>query len=388
MRFLLMLTLTSPLFAQKLSLGIVAGGSPTDAFQNITNFSPQTSNAVKAYSPAKDFAAGASLELGFTRSFSIEADALFRQLHLTQAQRLTGGVVTGFGKTPVVTWEIPVLAKYRLPLQGVRPFLEAGGSYRTTGNKNGSNPSHLGITAGAGVELRWRALKIAPAIRYTRWQKDDPRYSPTLSRPDQIELIVGFSAEAASPWRPLGKYASLGIIFGTNVTGDVRSQSRTFSFLGTTETFSQRSVHGMVLGPSVIVPLPSGFAIELDALYKPVGQRFEYKLNGTLPPGFPPTPFKNETVVHPIWEFPVLVEHGLQLGRVHPVFGLGPTFRRPQGLVTASPYGAVASGGLNIGIGKIRMAPSVRFIRWARDASPEGGLVRLSQSELLVGFYF
>jgi hypothetical protein len=343
---------------------------------------------VHAYSQAKDFVAGPSLELRFSRRFSLEANALFRQLHLMQSFRTIDGTLSPFGKTPVVTWEIPLLAKYRLLTGGMRPFVEGGPSFRTTGNLNSTQPSHRGITAGIGVEMQWRKLKISPAVRYTRWQQDNPRYSPTLTKPDQVEFVLGFSAESASHWRPLGSFASIGLVLGTNLTPDFAETTLgPIPFIGGTSfTYRRSSGRRLIIGPSVIIPLPHHFTLEVDALYRPVVQKNSYELHGTLPPGFPfPTPFRNSTVAKPTWEFPILFNREFTVGRWRPFLGAGPTFRRPQGLTHPSPFGAVAAAGIDLRGGRLGIQPSVRFNRWGADDVSE---FRRSQSELLVGFHF
>lgn len=55
---------------------------------------------------------------------------------------------------------------------GRAPFLEAGPSFRAAGNLNGYNPSHFGVTAGGGAEIRKGAVLLSTALRYTRWAKD------------------------------------------------------------------------------------------------------------------------------------------------------------------------------------------------------------------------
>jgi len=41
--------------AQRLSLGVVAGGSTTNGFQNVTELNPQGTNTIHAYSQKKDW---------------------------------------------------------------------------------------------------------------------------------------------------------------------------------------------------------------------------------------------------------------------------------------------------------------------------------------------
>jgi hypothetical protein len=52
--------------------------------------------------------------------------------------------------------------------------------------------SHYGVTAGLGVEMRLRPLKIAPGLRYTRW---DPESAAAFEAGNlnRLEFLTGFS---------------------------------------------------------------------------------------------------------------------------------------------------------------------------------------------------
>jgi hypothetical protein len=135
----------------------------------------------------------------------------------------------------VVTWEFPVLGKYRLhwarlDASKFEPFVEVGPSFRSTGNLN-ANPSHYGVAAGVGVDTYWKGFDIAPVLRYTRWAHDPNEYGAAESKSDQLELLVAIS------WRPHtnssasglarsstgllpGSRFSMRLITGTNLVGD------------------------------------------------------------------------------------------------------------------------------------------------------------------------
>ena len=82
--------------------------------------------------------------------------------------------------------EFPILAKYRFQWSKVNPFAELGPSFRTTGNLNGTNPSHYGFSAGVGLEMHLRSLNVAPTLRYTRWAGDGVASFRPNSNPDQV----------------------------------------------------------------------------------------------------------------------------------------------------------------------------------------------------------
>ncbi len=92
----------------------------------------------------------------------------------------------------VVTWEFPLSAKYTIPVRTLRPFIEVGPSFRSSGNLNGTAPSSYGGTAGLGVKGRVWKLQVGPALRYTHWASDKPLYAPQTKR-NQVEVLVGVS---------------------------------------------------------------------------------------------------------------------------------------------------------------------------------------------------
>jgi hypothetical protein len=96
----------------------------------------------------------------------------------------------------VLSRDFPVLTKYHLANLGRAPFVAAGPSFRAAGNLDGYNPSHSGVTAGGGAEIRNCGALLSTALRYIRWAKDGSPYSrlqPAYSRTNVnvVELIFG-----------------------------------------------------------------------------------------------------------------------------------------------------------------------------------------------------
>ena len=79
---------------------------------------------------------------------SIEVDGLYHELEFTRAGIEPDGSLNSVSPAPVVTWESPVLAKYRFTFPLITPFVEAGPAFRTSGNLNGASPSNHGFVAG------------------------------------------------------------------------------------------------------------------------------------------------------------------------------------------------------------------------------------------------
>jgi len=124
---------------------------------------------------------GVSLEANVGAGVSIEADGIYEPI--------------GTAGNSVLTWEFPVLAKYRWAVRGARLFGEAGPSFRASGNLQSSiAPSSYGFTAGAGIEKRANHIGIAPALRYTRWSEGQGHVGyrrGAVYDPNSVELIVG-----------------------------------------------------------------------------------------------------------------------------------------------------------------------------------------------------
>ena len=195
-----------PVSAQSFTYGLIVGSALTN------DFSAAAPNSIPETSAARgSIMGGATVEWNFSPRISVEADGIFRELHYNE---------TPSGpRDPVVTWQFPILAKYYLPTRSPwLPFIEAGPSFRSAGNLNGTSPSAFGATLGAGVKLRLKQIDIVPTLRYTRWERDSQNFINT--RPSQLELLVGISRTAADIHRPFGSRVSIGAALGFNLLGD------------------------------------------------------------------------------------------------------------------------------------------------------------------------
>jgi hypothetical protein len=181
---------------QAFSFGIIGGAGLTDDFQSSIIPAQGYSPYMHFYSTSKSYAVGASFAATFPLHFSLEVNGLYRPLHYAFTGSYTNPSGVGdFTHPPatVLTWEFPLLAKYRFPLPVAQPFIEAGPSFRAHGNLNGTSPSNRGATIGAGVEFHFRKVKIAPQFRFTRWADDHIATPWALTKPNQSEVLVGVS---------------------------------------------------------------------------------------------------------------------------------------------------------------------------------------------------
>ena len=389
--------LLAPAKAQKLSVGVVGGGSVTDAFSTslvsssfLANGAPITTTST-SYSQSKDWVWGAMIAWRLTPSWSVGANGLFRTLHMTRARVFADGHLGSVSPSPVITWEFPILAKYRLQGARVRPFIEGGPSFRTAGNLNGTNPSHFGVSGGVGVETRWLGLNFAPTLRYTRWTRDDPNgvFAQPITRQDQLELLVSVSRQSESHWQPLGGFMRLGVVAGTNLSADYGSETLQINAdvidrLGSFHEVSRTIKSGpksLLVGPSIEFLLPRRLSVETDVIYRPVSTT-NIAIYDTRAPARSDYRFVT-------WEFPVLAKYRLGYKRFVPFIGAGPNFRLTQSLTSSSPYGVTAASGIEFRLGSAKIAPSVRYTHWGRDTGPiTGPTVTQNQAVFLLGLSF
>jgi hypothetical protein len=363
-------------FGQHFSYGVVAGTALSDDFSS--HYFPSVAGFSTLQRPGgKGVIVGPMLEWNFSPHTSVEINGLFRELRF---EDLHAGA-----HNPTVTWELPFLAKYRLSTGSspLRPFVEAGPSFRTTGNLN-ANPSHVGISAGAGfVAIGLRQINIESTLRYTR-RTPDSRPFGIQSRPDQLELLFKFSHTAISDTRPFGTRFSVGAVLGTNLLGDYNTTSSTARDVlsGTQITFLSRSgPRSFLIGPTFELQASEHFSLELDALYRPVREH-----NTTT------TVFSGQTFSQSgagsfaTWQLPVMLKYDLRLpllgDQLTPFVEAGPTFRI-SGSVTH--FGFTIGGGVSTHVGRLKIAPAVRYSRWQSDPF---GRVKSDEANVLVGFTF
>jgi opacity protein-like surface antigen len=191
--------------AQPIGFGVKLGAPVTDAV-NLANGSGTLANT------ATRFTIGPMVDIRLPFGVGIEADFLYRRLSGTYTEPGFSTAANGN------QWAIPVLLKYRFPFPIVRPYLEAGPSFRWVtnvdhqdsclesfcGGSSANVPQSLttdngaGLTIGGGVEAKLLFIRIAPELRYTRW--GSPAFTlhgvtSTIlqANQNQAEFLVGIS---------------------------------------------------------------------------------------------------------------------------------------------------------------------------------------------------
>jgi hypothetical protein len=167
-----------------------------------------------------------------------------------------------------------------------------------------------------------------------------------------------------------GQSFSIGVIGGVRGTDDLTGPGATSA--------SKR----YVVGPALDIGLPLGFGLEADALYRREGyQSFFSTAPYTVLNAY--SIFSDERANS--WEFPVLIKYRLPFLALRPFLELGYAHRVIHGSInvnfvccypvpgstqtTASTQypgsdGIVTGGGVQFGIGRLRLSPVVRYTRW------------------------
>jgi len=163
---------------------------------------------------------GPTAEFHLFRGLSAEVDLLYRGYRVQQSIAFWSTISSGATLLPLSSstqqstkvWDIPILAKYRFGERSWRPFVDLGvtlshessdinsnfvclatadecnasdlSSYFHGYKEFKSSSNRHGLTAGTGVEFSCGKFKIAPEIRYTRYQE---------AKRNQATMLVGFT---------------------------------------------------------------------------------------------------------------------------------------------------------------------------------------------------
>lgn len=87
------------------------------------------------------------------------------------------------------------MLKARIATGSFRPFLALGPSFRLPKEIGSAWLGKYGLTAGLGVEIPLKRIKIAPPVRYTHWGPDRPRVAGAQANSgifrNQTQFLVG-----------------------------------------------------------------------------------------------------------------------------------------------------------------------------------------------------
>lgn len=192
------LTASASFAGQFFSVGVKGGVPFTDAFSTV-NWQQAQPTTPPQYVPfvnspgSVGYIVGATGEIHLPLGLSVEADALYRPLEISTHQATSAATLVT--NDSYSSWEFPVLGKWRFPFPLIKPYVEAGPSFRTVGGQAGNYLSNSGFTTGIGVELRVSRVRIGPEIRYTHWAGDSAgaQLFGFKSNQNQGEFLVGLS---------------------------------------------------------------------------------------------------------------------------------------------------------------------------------------------------
>jgi hypothetical protein len=177
----------------------------------------------------------------------------------------------------------------------------------------------------------------------------------------------------------LAQPVTLGVKGGIRATDDITSN-------GSSATTSESKRY--VVGPMFELGLPFGLAVEVDTLYRREGYRSTVNYLGG-------NSFARETANS--WEFPLLLKYKLPLPVAKPYLVAGYAPRVVNGHIDANgltidfgtgvqtvftshtgtnwdvSHGLVVGGGIQLGIGALRLSPEVRYTYWSNPAIKEFG---------------
>jgi hypothetical protein len=346
--------LCRPAYCQRLYFGVIGGtgitadfpvtdvSTPADAFGN-------PPNRFQYLPGPRSMIFGAMVAAKISERLAIEADVLHRPM---KAEIVftnfypNGSTTTDHDRFNAVrAWEFPVLFKYTLSGGRISPYLEAGPSLRTQEDASATEPSRFGLSGGAGLAFNVGPIRFAPGLRYTRWMRENiaPKY---VTKADQLELLTSISVHAqAESLKLLGRQIALGAVAGWSPLRGYRD----FDFSGYVP-----EKPNYFLGLGVELALLRDLSLELNGIYKAL------RAGGDQTSHF--------SVL--TWQFPALAKYRWKGPAWTPFAEAGPSFRLSGNLNGYNPskYGITAGAGIETRAHGVRLAPTLRYTRWAGDA--------------------
>jgi hypothetical protein len=176
------------IFAQHLDFGFgfgVKGGVP---FTDILEVGDIIAAPSTVLNRSSDYLIGPVAELRVPFGFALEVDGIYRsaEYHVSDS----AGTTTTLDAH---SWEIPYLAKFRFPIPLLKPFVSAGGAYRSFTDlpENIVTPTHNAFVLGGGLELRISRLRLSGELRWLRWNSPPNNTNDVRLDQNQGEVLFG-----------------------------------------------------------------------------------------------------------------------------------------------------------------------------------------------------
>lgn len=171
-----------PGHSQFLSWGLEAGVPLNDAVDGVAGASGTVLTNTERWT------IGPTVQVHLPLRFSVEVDLLYRGESYTAAGEHV------LQSSSIDNWQVPILAKYELHGGLLRPFVDAGVSYRNLSGSGISGSNSAGLTLGGGLTLKLLFLRLSPEIRYTRWNSSNVLNSAYATQSqNQADFLVGFT---------------------------------------------------------------------------------------------------------------------------------------------------------------------------------------------------
>ena len=199
--------------------------------------------------------------------------------------------------------------------------------------------------------MHFGRLQLTPQIRYTRWAQGESNGYYDVKQ-DQVEFLTGISYRVPTTMQVADRRLAVGVLAGARLSETLE---------GAPNRLSRRAFGGL----SVDVNLMSGLSIETDGIYEPIG------ISG------------NSVLT---WEFPVLLKYRWTVGGARLFGEVGPSFRASGNLQSSIPpsnYGFTAGAGIEKSLKRIRIAPTLRYTRWAESQRYRGSGAACIRPQLL-----
>ena len=181
---LLLLFFTHLLWGQSFKFGARVGAPLNDAIESVSG------GGFDLKAATRRFTIGPSAELRLPMGLAFEVEALYKR---TSLDLTDGDTFTSRGAN---SWEFPLLAKYRLPGDTLRPYLGGGASFRRFSDLRsfvaGVEPNVWGGVLLGGLDLKLGPISFLPEIRYTRWSSGSTGEANGLRyKQNQAEFLIG-----------------------------------------------------------------------------------------------------------------------------------------------------------------------------------------------------
>jgi hypothetical protein len=181
---LVLLAVPGSMLAQHLDFGFglgVKGGVPITDIWETTSLITNPSSLTRS----SEYLIGPVVELRVPFGFALEVDGIYRN---AEYNLTVPNVTTGLNGS---AWEMPYLAKFRFPIPLLKPFISAGGAYRTfTDLPANVTPAHNAFVLAGGLELRISKVRLSGEIRWLRWGEPSSSAGVRLTQ-NQGELLFG-----------------------------------------------------------------------------------------------------------------------------------------------------------------------------------------------------